>query len=238
EWISEELGKELFYPRVWGEGGAHECIRPTKPLDVEDLRSMMLAGQLQNLTREHLLLYELIFKRFIASQMKPVKVKTKRVRIKAEGKEQELTLTTEILEEGFNKVYPIELNPDLKGKVYVEDKKELKSVPMAYLYTQGSLVEEMKRRGIGRPSTYATIVSKLLERGYVIERQGFLIPTKLGKQVYEFLKSKETIMPFVSEEFTRKLEELMDKVEEGKEDYLEVLDELYKKVNEFEKANV
>jgi len=238
EWISEELGKELFYPRVWGEGGAHECIRPTKPLDVEDLRSMMLAGQLQNLTKEHLMLYELIFKRFMASQMKPVKVKTKRVKVKALDKETELTLTTEVLEEGFNKVYPIELQPDLKGKVSVEDKKELKSVPVAYLYTQGSLVEEMKKRRIGRPSTYATIVSKLLERGYVIERHGFLIPTKLGKQVYEFLKNKEKIMPFVSEEFTRKLEELMDKVEEGKEDYTKILDELYRKVSEFEKASV
>ena len=236
EWISEEFGKEFFYPRTWGEGGAHECIRPTKPLDVEELRSMIYAGQLQNLSREHLLLYELIFKRFMASQMKPIKVKTKKVKIKALGREKELTLTTEITEEGFNKLQKVELNPDLKGKVNVEDKKELKSVPRAYLYTQGSLVEEMKRRGIGRPSTYATIVSKLLERGYVIERNGFLIPTKLGKQVYEFLKSREKIMPFVSEEFTRKLEKLMDEVEEGKQDYKKIFEELYKEVSEFEKA--
>ncbi len=236
EWISEEFGKEFFYPRTWGEGGAHECIRPTKPLDVEELRSMIYAGQLQNLSREHLLLYELIFKRFMASQMKPIKVKTKKVKIKALGKEKELTLTTEITEEGFNKLQKVELNPDLKGKVNVEDKKELKSVPRAYLYTQGSLVEEMKRRGIGRPSTYATIVSKLLERGYVIERNGFLIPTKLGKQVYEFLKNREKIMPFVSEEFTRRLEKLMDEVEEGKQDYRKIFEELYKEVSEFEKA--
>ncbi len=236
EWISEEFGKEFFYPRTWGEGGAHECIRPTKPLDVEELRSMIYAGQLQNLSREHLLLYELIFKRFMASQMKPVKVKTKKVKIKALGKEKELTLTTEITEEGFNKLQKVELNPDLKGKVNVEDNKELKSVPRAYLYTQGSLVEEMKRRGIGRPSTYATIVSKLLERGYVIERNGFLIPTKLGKQVYEFLKNREKIMPFVSEEFTRRLEKLMDEVEEGKQDYRKIFEELYKEVSEFEKA--
>ena len=236
EWITEELGKEFFYPRVWGEGGAHECIRPTKALTVEDLKSMMMAGQLQNLSREHLLLYDLIFKRFMASQSKPIKVKVKKVKIKALDKEKEITLTTKITEEGFNKISGYELNPDLEGEVYVEDKKELKSVPRAYLYTQGSLVEEMKKRGIGRPSTYATIVSKLLERGYVIERNGFLIPTKLGKQVYEFLKNKEKIIPFVSEEFTRKLEKLMDEVEEGKQNYLEILSELYRDVNEFEKA--
>jgi len=168
--------------------------------------------------------------------MKPVKVKVKRVRVKALDREKEISLITEITEEGFNKVYEVELHPDLEGKIPVEDKKELKSVPRAYLYTQGALVEEMKRRKIGRPSTYATIISKLLERGYVIERNGFLIPTKLGKQVYEFLKNKEKIMPFVSEEFTRRLEELMDKVEEGKEDYMIILQELYKEVNEFEKG--
>ena len=236
EWILEEFGKEYFYPRVWGEGGAHECIRPTKPLDVEELRSMIYAGQLQNLSREHLLLYELIFKRFMASQMKPVKVKVKRVRVKALGREKEITITTEIIEGGFNRIQRVELNPDLKGKVNVENRKELRSVPKAYLYTQGSLVEEMKRKGIGRPSTYATIVSKLLERGYVIERNGFLIPTKLGKQVYEFLKSKERVMPFVSEEFTRKLEKLMDEVEEGRENYRKIFEELYREVSEFEKA--
>jgi len=236
EWIKEEFGEEFFRGRFWGEGGAHECIRPTKPLDVEDLRSMIYAGQLQNLSREHLLLYELIFRRFMASQMKPVKVKVKRVKIKALGREREAILTTAVLSEGWNKLYPLELQPDLSGVISVEGRKELKSVPRAYLYTQGSLVEEMKRRGIGRPSTYASTVEKLLERGYVIERNGFLIPTKLGKQVYEFLKNRERIMPFVSEEFTRKLESLMDKVEEGKGDYREILGELYREVSQFEKV--
>jgi len=236
EWIKEELGEEYFRPRTWGEGGAHECIRPTRPLDAEELRSMMLAGQLQNLTKEHLQLYELIFKRFMASQMRPILLKKKDVKVKALDKEKELTLTTDILVSGFDKVYRVELNPDLSGEVNVEDKKELRSVPSAFLYTQGSLVEEMKKRKIGRPSTYATIISKLLERGYVIERNGFLIPTKLGKQVYEFLKSKEKVMPFVSEDFTRRLEELMDKVEEGKENYMKILGELFREVSEFEKA--
>ncbi|NPB08188.1 MAG: reverse gyrase [Aquificae bacterium] len=236
EWITEELGEDLFRGRSWGEGGAHECIRPTKPLDVEDLRSMIYAGQLQNITREHLLLYELVFRRFMASQMRPVKVKVKRVRVKALDREKELTLLTDVLSDGWNRLYPLELNPDLSGRITVEDRKELKSVPRAYLYTQGSLVEEMKKRGIGRPSTYASTVEKLLERGYVIERNGFLIPTKLGKQVYEFLKTREKIMPFVSEEFTRKLESLMDRVEEGKEDYREILGRLYREVSQFEKV--
>jgi len=116
----------------------------------------------------------------------------------------------------------------------VLERKELREVPSAYLFTQGSLVQEMKRRGIGRPSTYASTVEKLLERGYVIERNGYLIPTKLGKEVYGFLQKQEKIMPFLSEEFTRKLESLMDSVEEGKEDYKDILKFLYEDIIEFE----
>ncbi|WP_457600157.1 DNA topoisomerase, partial [Hydrogenivirga sp.] len=163
-----------------------------------------------------------------------VRVRLVRVLVRALDREQELELRTEVLEEGFNLVYPVDLHPELEGKVDVTDLKEIKEVPRAYLFTQGSLVQEMKRRGIGRPSTYASTVEKLLERGYVIERSGFLIPTKLGKEIYEFLKRQEKIIPFVSEEFTRRLEELMDSIEEGKEDYKNILKVLYKDIINFE----
>ncbi|RLJ70550.1 reverse gyrase [Hydrogenivirga caldilitoris] len=234
EFVTENFPKELFSARRWGSEGAHECIRPTKPLDSEELRSVILSGQVQELTRDHIVLYDLIFKRFMASQMKSAKVKLSRVVLRALDREQELELRTGVVKDGFNLIYPIELHPELKGRIPVSDKKELKEVPSAYLFTQGSLVQEMKRRGIGRPSTYASTVEKLLDRGYVIERSGFLIPTKLGKEVYEFLKNQERIIPFVSEEFTRKLEELMDSVEEGKEDHNEILKTLYEDIIEFE----
>ncbi len=234
EYLKEEHLSELFSPRRWAEGGAHECIRPTKPLDGEELRSVILSGQVQELGKDHIALYDLIFRRFIASQMKPVKVRLKRVRVGALSLEQELELKTEIISHGFDLLYPVELQPELEGEVDVREVKELREVPMAYLFTQGSLVQEMKRRGIGRPSTYASTVEKLLDRGYIIERNGFLIPTKLGKEIYEFLKKQEKIIPFVSEEFTRHLEELMDSVEEGKADHKEILKELYKDIIEFE----
>ncbi len=234
EYLKEEVGEEFFQPRRWGEGGAHECIRPTKALDPEELRSVVLSGQVQDLGRDHISLYDLIFRRFMASQMRPVKVKVRDVRVKALGRYQEVRLRTRVLEEGFTRLYQIDLHPDLEGKVNVSDLKQFKELPGAYLFTQGSLVQEMKRRGIGRPSTYASTVEKLLERGYVVERNGFLLPTKLGKEVYEFLKRQEKIIPFVSEEFTRRLEELMDGIEEGKEDYRDVLDSLYKDIIEFE----
>ncbi len=234
EYLKEELGEEYFHPRKWGEGGAHECIRPTKALDPEELRSVALSGQVQDIGRDHIALYELIFRRFLASQMRPARVNTKKVKAKAPGSSLELDLRTGIAREGFNLIYPLDLHPDLEGRVRVSDLKQFKELPSAYLFTQGSLVQEMKRRGIGRPSTYASTVEKLLERGYVIERNGFLIPTRLGKEIYEFLKRQEKILPFVSEEFTRRLEELMDGVEEGREDYRRVLMTLYEDIIEFE----
>ncbi len=234
DYIKEEFGEEYFYGRHWGEGGAHECIRPTKPLDPEELRSMMLGGQIEGITRDHILLYELIFKRFISSQMRPVKVKKKRLSIKAGGIEREETVTAEIIERGFDLINPVETAPAKEGTIEIRE-KEIRQVPKAFLYTQGSLVEEMKKRGIGRPSTYATIVTKLFDRGYIIERKGFLIPTKLGKEVYEYLKKREDIIPFVSEEFTRQLEEVMDHIEEGKEDYQEVLKDIYNHIVKMER---
>ncbi len=225
EYIKEEYGEEYVQNRSWGEEGAHECIRPTKPIDPEDLRSMVLSGQVQGLTREHLSLYGLIFRRFMASQTRPLKARVLLVGIKTHDRKKELELATRILEDGWNIFLPFETHPleSASYKVF----KELKEQPKAYLFTHGEIVQLMKERGIGRPSTYATIVSKLLERGYVVERNGFLIPTKLGKEVYEYLQKIEEVSHFLSEEFTVHLERIMDMVEEGKEDYQAVLKKLY-----------
>jgi len=83
----------------------------------------------------------------------------------------------------------------------------------------------MKKRGLGRPSTYAQIVQTLLERRYVIERGGFLIPTKLGREVYAFLR--EHFPQWTDEQLTRQLEEAMDRIERGELDYMEVLKKVH-----------
>jgi reverse gyrase len=82
----------------------------------------------------------------------------------------------------------------------------------------------MRKRGIGRPSTYAKIVQTILDRGYVVEKGKFLYPTRLGIKVYEYLSTK--FPEYTSEEFTRELEELMDRVENGEADYLQIIDGL------------
>ncbi len=235
EYISEEFGEEYFHARVWGEGGAHECIRPTKGIDPEELRALFLSGQAEGLSKEHILLYELIFRQFMASQMKPVKLRVYKLHILADGREKEIEVPVEVLEDGWNRLIPLEVYKPILGSVDVSERKRLLSQPKAYLYTHGELVQEMKRRGIGRPSTYASIVEKLIERGYVIENKGFLIPTKLGKEVYSYLQSREEVHEFLKEEFTRRLEELMDKVEEGKEDYADILNDLYRSIIELDK---
>ena len=235
EYISEEFGEEYFHARVWGEGGAHECIRPTKGIDPEELRALFLSGQAEGLSKEHILLYELIFRQFMASQMKPVKLRVYKLHILADGREKEIEVPVEVLEDGWNRLIPLEVYKPILGSVDVSERKKLLSQPKAYLYTHGELVQEMKRRGIGRPSTYASIVEKLIERGYVIENNGFLIPTKLGKEVYSYLQSRKEVHEFLKEEFTRRLEELMDKVEEGKEDYADILNDLYRSIIELDK---
>ncbi|HIC08429.1 MAG TPA: hypothetical protein EYO62_00005, partial [Aquificales bacterium] len=261
EYIDENFGHDYFYPRHWGEGGAHECIRPTHPWDVEELRSMMLAGQIQRLTRDHLRLYELIFKRFMASQMRPAQVEVSKFEVIPVLENGELPTPkvekeeiTSILRDGFNLMTPIEVYYLKEGTFRVVEQEEFtdeegnkleehsdsamkiyKLVPLAYPYTQGSLIEEMKKRGIGRPSTYAQIVQKLLDRGYVIERKNFLFPTKLGKEVYNYLIRLKEAEKFVKEEFTRILEELMDKIERGEVYYIDVLKDLYWEVLRIEK---
>ncbi|MCS7171362.1 MAG: reverse gyrase [Aquificaceae bacterium] len=235
EYIREELGEEYFQGRSWGEGGAHEGIRPTRSMDPEELRALVLSGQVNELTREHLLLYELIFKRFMASQIRSVRLKVIKLKIKAFDKEREMEVPTEVLQDGWNKLIPLETYRIRTGTIDVKDGRRFSTQPKAYLYTHGELVQDMKRKGIGRPSTYASIVEKLIERGYVIENKGFLIPTKLGKEVYSYLEKREEIGDFLKEDFTQKLEELMDKVELGEEDYADILTDLYRGIIEVDK---
>ncbi|MEO0255631.1 MAG: reverse gyrase, partial [candidate division WOR-3 bacterium] len=230
EYIKEEFGEDYFYGRFWAEGGAHECIRPTKNIDPEDLKSLLLSGEIEGIKEEHILLYSLIFKRFIASQMRPIKLKKLKVLIKTLNREIETEINTDILQDGWNKILYIDLGKKIEGKINVENKKIFKVLPKSFPYTHGELVEEMKRKGIGRPSTYATIIEKLIEREYVIEKNNFLYPTELGKKVYKYLSQREKIKDFLSEEFTGELEKIMDEVEEGKENYQNILKELYQKI--------
>ncbi|MEM3659706.1 MAG: reverse gyrase [Thermoproteota archaeon] len=232
EYIEENFSPSYFHPRMWSMEGAHECIRPTRPIDVEDIKTMISVGWIENLSTDHAMLYDLIFKRFIASQLKECKVKVVRLRVKALNIEKEIEIVTDILEEGFNLSLPLETHPSFEGRIVVSTSKKLLERPKAYPHTWASVVQEMKEKGIGRPSTYAIIIQTLLERGYVIERKQFLIPTSLGKTIYNFLKREENTARFVSEEFTSMLEAEMDRIELGKRNWQELLFKLYREIED------
>lgn len=221
--------KENFIPRKYGEGGAHECIRPTRPITGEELKryeeEMNLA---EKIGEEGIKLYDLIFRRFMASQSKRAHAKTAKIKVRLEGNEYEEERLVEI-KGGFYPVFPYihrprPLPPSGKMRVRVICIER----PEKPLFTQAELIKTMKEKGIGRPSTYSKIVEKLFIRGYVIERKEGIIATSKGKRVLDFLFSK--YHDFVSEERTRILEEKMQEIEEGKSDCLSLLEELYSEI--------
>ncbi len=228
EFIKEEFGPKYLKLRKWGKGGAHECIRPTRPIPPDELRFMVRERKVElDDPCNALRLYSLIWRRFMASQMKEAKVKFSKLAFKLDEKILHTEeVATEVIEDGFNLLQPIKL-VKLPEEFILKDKK-LEFVPATVPYTQGTLIEEMRKRGIGRPSTYAKIVQTLLDRKYVVERGKFLFPTALGRKVYKFLT--ERYPEYTSEEFTRFLEEQMDRVEEGTADYQSILRDLKKVV--------
>lgn len=236
----ESAGLGEFTPRTYRREGAHECIRPVKAMDSRRLGQYIRIGLIKppvKLTSRHLRLYDLIFRRFMASQLPPAKVMVQRYVVEVDGLEVEVERNVEVLEPGFNRVFTVirEGRRVEEGEYLVKD-AEVRRVPAAWLYTEGDVISLMKERGIGRPSTYSKIVQVLFERGYVFEKRGRLIPTKKGRSVYLYLK--ENFGEYVSEEVTRELERTMDRVEAGELNYQEVLAGLRKQLEEISAVRV
>ncbi len=217
--IKEGYGSDIR-PRSWGGEGTHECIRPTKPLksldEVEDLGFMSFS----NLTWYHKKLYELIFRRFIASQMTSAKLRVRKFRVMLGDVELHVEVPVEIIEEGFMKVLPERVYKYLaQGKVFrfsgnIESKVVRASE--VSLYTASDVIRIMKEKRIGRPSTYAKAVENNMRHGYVVasKKRLYLIPTKLGMEVANLVSR---YYPELSDvKATRELEALLDLVREGK----------------------
>ena len=213
---------------------AHEAIRPTSfDCPPEKIRSF--------LTNEEFRLYSMIWKRFVASQMNPAEIeetvfdisagkyllKAKGEVIKFDGflvlspknKESE----GEDKEEKDNKLLPKALPGESLELIDIESKQNFTQPPPRY--TEGSLVKELEARGIGRPSTYAPIISTIQSRDYVIREKGKFIPTEIGLFVNGYLiKNFPDLMEF---KFTANLEEKLDLISEGEQDWLEYLRSYY-----------
>ena len=223
-----------YYKKSSGAQDAHEAIRPTF-IDLEPDKIKA------NLTTDQYKLYKLIYNRFIASQMASAEYDTVSATINTDTKNvYSFKANGQILKfKGFMTLYVEDrddkTNEDLESKIpeltigetLKKDKLETKqsfTEPPAR-YTEASLVKALEEKGIGRPSTYATIISTIIDRHYVEKNQKQLAPTELGKVVNKLLV--ESFPDIINVEFTANIENQFDEVAEGKEEWKEVLREFY-----------
>ena len=214
---------------------AHEAIRPT----LVDRGPEELA---RYLTRDQLALYRLIWGRFLASQMRPALYDTLTVDIAA-GAYLFRAVGSHLREPGFMAVYieatdedtppeepegevaglpPLEPGQRL-GLVRLDPKQHFTQPPPRY--TEASLVKELEEKGIGRPSTYAQILTTIQKRDYVKRDRGTLTPTDLGELVTGLLV--EAFPDLLEVEFTAQMEESLDEIEEGERRWVETVRDYY-----------
>ncbi|MGB9781304.1 reverse gyrase [Caldanaerobacter sp.] len=229
----EKLGKNyLLQEREWSKEGAHEAIRPVKPISSEELIQFITEKIASYLSPTHIKVYSMIFNRFMASQMKSPVVRIQKILISDEHFQIEKEIPVRLEEEGWNVYNPITIYEPFEEKIYTVVSKRNYVTHSIPLYTQASLIEEMQKRNIGRPSTYSKIVEVLFKRKYVIEDPYKRIrTTALGRKVYSYLKDR--YMNYINEDTTRQLEKVMESVEKGEKDYQGVLKNLYDEVKEF-----
>jgi DNA topoisomerase-1 len=228
--------KPVIYKSKKDAQDAHEAIRPTfVGRTPEDLKGF--------LSEDEFKLYRLIWTRFVASQMNPavydqtsVEILAKDYMFRASGRVQKF--------DGFLKVYEETKDEDVATPEDEEDitlpaltqgeaLHSLGITPKQHFteppprFTEASLVKALEEKGIGRPSTYATILTTIQDREYVQKDQGKFRPTELGTVVTDMLvRHFEDIFDV---QYTARMEEELDEVEEGKLTWVEALDEFYKK---------
>jgi DNA topoisomerase-1 len=230
--IDSEFGKKYlpakpnFYSSKEGAQEAHEAIRPS---DV-NLRPTQLSGMERDAER----LYELIWRQFVACQMPPAEYLSTSVSVAASG--FELRAKGRILKfDGYTKVLPQQGKPGdddvLPEMKEGEALKLLKLDPSQHFtkpparFSEASLVKELEKRGIGRPSTYAAIISTIQERGYVAVQNRRFYAEKMGDIVTERLD--ESFANLMDYGFTAAMEEHLDDVAQGERDWKHLLDEFY-----------
>ena len=235
-YIGQAFGKDYLpeSPRIYKSKKmaqeAHEAIRPTSadraPKEIEKF-----------LTSEQFKLYELIWKRFIASQMNPAQIELTSVGIhcqkylfKATGSSVVFNGFTalyktedEAEEEETKNVLPPLTQDELLALLKLTPNQHFTKPPARY--SEGSLIKALEEDGVGRPSTYAPTISTIVNRDYVRREKGYLMPTELGIKVSELLvKYFPQVMDIT---FTAHMEEELDMVEDGKINWINVLNEFY-----------
>ena len=234
DFIINNYGEKYYpsKPNIYAKGkqnvqDAHEAIRPSYPERTPESIKKYL-------TPEQFRLYKLIWNKFMASQMANAVVANKTVEITA-GNCTLKTGTSKVLFDGFLKLYNDSDEADELSKIpdlNKDDKLEKKEVIPKQHFTQppprfseASLVKALEEYGIGRPSTYASIITKIQTRKYVEKQDKVLVPTFLGRTVSKQLVSQFTdIMDYA---FTAGMEEKLDKIADNKAVWNKVLQEFY-----------
>ena len=234
--ILEKYGKEYtannhYANRNKAMQDAHEAIRPS---DIS-LEPDMIKD---SLTAEQYKLYDLIWRRFVASQMAAAKYDTVSVDIE-NGKYEFKANGSRMTFDGWRKVYKSQSGenevtvPKLSEGDVLDLKKlltEQKFTQPPARYTEASLVKEMEEKNIGRPSTYASIISVLITRRYVKRVKKSLQPTKLGFDVIGILQ--DYFSDIVDVEFTGEMEDKLDSIELGDADWKSIIADFYKGFSE------
>ena len=233
KWIGENYPESLpdkAQVYVVGEASqdAHECIRPTF---MEYTPSYLE----KYLSKEQFKLYSIIWERFIASQMKNAKTITSTYDI--DVKEAVFrTSSTKIVEKGFYSVANLLLSKDDKAEssleLSVKDEVEMTNIEVESHFTQGpsrytdaTIVKALEEKRIGRPSTYAPIISVLLDRFYVTRSNKQLVPTQLGMVINNLLVAN--FSDIIDVNFTAGMERKLDEIEEDKIDWISVIRPFY-----------
>ena len=213
---------------------AHEAIRPSDVTRVP-------AEIKESLTRDQFRLYQLIWKRFVASRMQPAKYETTSVKIGAD--DYRFTVSaSKIIFEGFRLAYVERDEEKQSGNVMVNsidkdseltkesfDYKQHFTQPPAH-YTEASLVKTLEELGIGRPSTYAPTISTIITRRYVAKENKNLYMTELGEVVNNIMK--QSFASIVDVNFTAYMEGLLDMIAEGKVEWKSVISNFYPDLKE------
>ncbi|MGV2941094.1 type I DNA topoisomerase [Mesobacillus sp. LC4] len=241
EYITNEYGEKFIQTEARKEKkqsnaqDAHEAIRPTSTMKVPETIKEFLS-------RDQYRLYKLIWERFVASQMAPAIMDTMSVDLK-NGEVTFRATGSKVKFPGFMKVYvegsddqveeKDKFLPDLKEgdevtKKDIEPKQHFTQPPPRY--TEARLVRTLEEMGIGRPSTYAPTLDTIQKRGYVSLDNKRFVPTELGEVIHELMI--EFFPEILDLEFTAKMEQNLDNIEDGKINWVKVIDEFYR---DFEK---
>ena len=239
-YILDQFGADMLppKPRDYKTSGraqdAHEAIRPTDVLRTpESIKEF--------LSREQLQLYRLIHSRFLASQMKDALYDTitanlvsDHVGLRFYAEHKSFAGFTALYEESTDEnakekesVLPAFAEGDAAEIIDVEADQRFTQPPTRY--TEASLIKALEDKGIGRPSTYAPTISTIIARGYVSREKKRLFPTQLGQTVNSIML--EYFKPVVDAEFTAEMENRLDKIEDGKQDWKDILREFYPPFN-------